>query len=32
MDVAETISNPILNSPYDQPDRHFEIGLQGPLV
>ena len=28
--LAETISNPILNSPYDQPDRHFEISLQEP--
>ncbi|KUI44921.1 restriction endonuclease [Mycobacterium sp. IS-1590] len=24
------IDNPILNSPYEQPDRHYEIGLHGP--
>ncbi len=22
----ESIDNPILNSPYEQPDQHFEIG------
>lgn len=25
-----SIDNPILNSPYEQPDRYYEIGLQGP--
>ena len=25
-----SIDNPILNSPYEQPDRHFEIGPNGP--
>jgi type III restriction enzyme len=29
-DVAETIDNPILNSPYNQPDRYYEIGANGP--
>ena len=24
------IDNPILNSPYEQPDRHFEVGPNGP--
>ena len=24
------IDNPILNSPYEQPDRYYEIGPQGP--
>jgi len=24
------LSNPILNSPFDPPERHFEIGLHGP--
>lgn len=24
------IDNPILNSPYEQPDRHYVVGLQGP--
>jgi len=28
--VAESIANPILNSPYEQPDRHFVIGPTGP--
>src|SRR5690349_19633153 len=25
-----SIDNPILNSPYEQPDRYYEIGQQGP--
>jgi type III restriction enzyme len=25
-----SIDNPILNSPYEQPDRHYVIGPQGP--
>ncbi len=25
-----SIDNPILNSPYEQPDRYYEIGPQGP--
>lgn len=28
--MSETIDNPILNSPYEQPDRHYRIGRQGP--
>ena len=28
--MAESIANPILNSPYEQPDRHFVIGPTGP--
>lgn len=28
--MTETIDNPILNSPYEQPDRHYAIGPQGP--
>lgn len=28
--MSEPIANPILNSPYDQPRRHFEIGPNGP--
>lgn len=27
---ALSIDNPILNSPYEQPDRYYEIGPQGP--
>ncbi|MGI8700135.1 MAG: hypothetical protein ACR2JU_02840 [Nocardioidaceae bacterium] len=27
---AASIDNPILNSPYQQPDQHFEIGPYGP--
>ena len=26
----ESIDNPILNGPYDPPERHFELGSQGP--
>ena len=28
--MTGTIDNPILNSPYEQPDRHYEVGPQGP--
>jgi type III restriction enzyme len=28
--AAADLSNPIINSPYDPPDSHFEIGLTGP--
>ena len=28
--MTATIDNPILNSPYEQPDRHYEIGPSGP--
>ncbi|WP_102145821.1 BPTD_3080 family restriction endonuclease [Mycobacterium hubeiense] len=28
--MAEPIANPILNSPYEMPTRHFEIGPHGP--
>lgn len=28
--MSETIDNPILNSPYGQPDRYYHIGRQGP--
>jgi type III restriction enzyme len=28
--MTETIDNPILNSPYEQPDRYYEIGPNGP--
>jgi len=28
--VGESIDNPIINSPYEQPDQHFEIGPKGP--
>jgi type III restriction enzyme len=29
-EVTQTISNPILNTPFEQPDRHFTIGPHGP--
>ena len=29
-DAAATLSNPILNGPYDPPSRYFEIGPTGP--
>lgn len=29
-EVMATIDNPILNSPYEQPDRYYEIGPGGP--
>lgn len=28
--MSTPIDNPILNSPYEQPDRHYVIGPQGP--
>lgn len=28
--VAPDLSNPIINSPYDAPESHFEIGPTGP--
>ena len=28
--MADSIANPILNSPYDPPERHFEVGPHGP--
>ena len=28
--MAADLSNPILNSPYDPPEAHFEIGPNGP--
>ncbi|HZJ05115.1 MAG TPA: hypothetical protein VFD59_06550 [Nocardioidaceae bacterium] len=28
--VSESIANPILNSPYEQPDRYFEVDPRGP--
>lgn len=28
--MTEMIENPILNTPYEQPDRYYEIGPQGP--
>jgi type III restriction enzyme len=28
--VSESIDNPILNSPYEEPDRHYEVGPNGP--
>ena len=28
--MSTSIDNPILNSPYKQPDRHYAIGPQGP--
>ena len=28
--TTSDLSNPILNSPFDPPERHFEIGLHGP--
>jgi type III restriction enzyme len=29
-DVAESIDNPILNFPYEPPERHFVVGPHGP--
>jgi type III restriction enzyme len=29
-DASADLSNPILNSPYDPPECHFEIGPNGP--
>ncbi len=28
--TESALGNPILNSPYDAPERHFELGRQGP--
>jgi type III restriction enzyme len=28
--MTGAIDNPILNSPYKQPDRYYEVGPQGP--
>jgi type III restriction enzyme len=28
--MTSSIDNPILNSPYEQPDQHYEIGRRGP--
>jgi type III restriction enzyme len=28
--MSEPIANPILNSPYEQPDRYYEVGPKGP--
>lgn len=28
--VADALSNPILNRPYDEPMRHFDLGPHGP--
>src|SRR5260370_16681035 len=28
--IAADLSNPIINSPYDPPEAHFEIGRTGP--
>lgn len=30
MGVGEGLENPILNSPYEPPERHFELGPSGP--
>ena len=30
MTAAESLANPILNSPYDPPEQHFELGPSGP--
>ena len=30
MSTAESLANPILNSPYDPPEAHFELGPSGP--
>lgn len=30
MSVYEQLTNPILNSPYDPPERYFELGVHGP--
>lgn len=29
-DVSAALSNPVLNSAYDEPGRHFEMGASGP--
>src|SRR5436190_21524304 len=28
--MTQAIINPILNAPYEQPDRYYDIGPQGP--
>ena len=28
--MQKAIDNPVINSPFDPPERHFEIGAQGP--
>ena len=28
--MSHDLSNPILNSPYDPPEAHFELGEHGP--
>jgi type III restriction enzyme len=28
--TEQTLANPIINTPYDPPDRYFEIGPNGP--
>ncbi len=28
--VSESLSDPVINGPYDPPARHFELGLHGP--
>ena len=30
VDVSDSLANPILNSPYEPPARHFELGPHGP--
>ncbi|EXJ50367.1 hypothetical protein AS96_15110 [Microbacterium sp. MRS-1] len=29
-DVSDALSNPVLNSAYEEPGRHFEMGPSGP--
>jgi type III restriction enzyme len=29
-DASSPLSNPVLNGPYDEPTRHFELGPNGP--
>ncbi|WP_438354069.1 BPTD_3080 family restriction endonuclease [Microbacterium sp. CJ88] len=29
-DIADALANPILNGPYDPPERHFVLGSDGP--
>jgi len=29
-DAVATLANPIINGPFDPPERHFEIGAHGP--
>ena len=30
MSTTDQLTNPIINSPYDPPERHFELGPHGP--